>query len=221
MWREFGTPLLITSLYGLAIALLINLGFTSRLKCDWDHDATCFEKIGQDTQYYLSNSEETWWEVAFILIILLPITTAPYMLVECLKTYRVRYSDRFGSLADEAIFYLNYGRYTLIPAMPFLVLASADTGSISKGEDSGEDVVFVYTPFKHGAAGLHCKKSILNFDVVGPGVRLSTYVLLIFTVLSLTVGSLHARALGTKELGTCTLLSKWMVFHKNTSRPIR
>jgi hypothetical protein len=186
----------------------------------------CVKPMRQDAQYYFSNRKQSWWEAAFFAVILLPTATMPHMLVECLKTYRFRYSNQFGSLTGGAIFYLNWVRYMTIPFMFSLVLLGADTESTSKAEAFGEGAEFVFSPFspakrmEQRATGLHCEKSNLDFDIVGPGVRLSTYVLLIFTVLSLTVGSLYARTLGTKELGICTLLSKWKGCHKDTPRPM-
>ena len=230
MWKDFGTFMIfcltITFLWCLAAAILTNVGTTSRLKCDWDDDPSCVKTTSQNAQYYLKNDKEIWWELAFFIIILSPIATTPYMLAECLKTHRFRYSDRFEWLTGSAILYLDSGRYMTIPLMFALVLLVADTESISKAEGFGEGAVSFYIPFSSAkrteerATGLYCEKSNPNFDIVGPGVRLSTYVLLIFTVLSLTIGSWHARTLGTKELGICTLLSKWTVFHKDISRLI-
>lgn len=153
----------------------------------------------------------------------MPMSIAPHMVVECLRTYRTRGSDMLELLADTAIYYINVGKYTSISAMFVIVLLRADTGSISRAGDVGKEEVVDYRPFslaeriEQRATGL-CKKSDLNFDIVGPGVRLSTYVLLIFTVLSLTTGSLHTGTLGTKELGIFTLLSKWRVFQGHLAR---
>ena len=154
------------------------------------------------------------------MFVLMPISIAPHMVVECLRTYRTRGSDMLELLADTAIYYINVGKYTSISAIAVLVLLSPGTGSISRAGEAGKEVVTNYKPsplaerIEWRAAGL-CKKSDLNFDIVGPGVRLSTYVLLAFTVLSLTIGSLHTGTLGTKELGVCTLLSKLRIFRRH------
>lgn len=212
MWKAPLFHVTISGLNGLAIALLSSLGIRSQLQCDW-WDATCVETVGQDARYYLSEEKAILWEVLFTMVVLLPISTVPYMAVECLGTYRIRFSNLLESVADATLFYFNCGRYTSIPIMFALVLLRADTGSISRVGDLGKEMVFNHKPsslaerIEQRATGL-CKKSDLNLDIVGPGVRLSTYVLLIFTVISLTIGSLHTGTLGTKELGICTLLSK-------------
>ena len=203
----------------LAINVLLStplflLRFASELKCD-RHDATCVKAMRQDARHYISKHPERWWEFLFLLMIILPIAgSAPYMLAECLKTYRVRCSSLFQSLADEAILALSFERFLLILPMFALVLSGTTTGSIYLAEDSSKDGMSVYQPFslqkriEQRGTGLHCKKHDLNFDIVGPGIRLSAYALLIFTVLSLTIGTFHSRTLGTKELGICTLLSR-------------
>lgn len=52
-----------------------------------------------------------------------------------------------------------------------------------------------------------CYKSTPNADIVGSGVRWSTYVLLLFVFVSLSVASLHRQQSGTKELGCAVLIS--------------
>lgn len=215
-WQGPLFHVIVGALNAVAIALLVILGITSRLKCGW-WDATCVETVSQDARHYLSKQKEIVWEAVLVMFILMPISIAPHMVAECLRTYRTRGSDMLKLLADTAIYYINVGKYTSISAISVLVLLSPGTGSISRAGEVGKEVVTNYKPsslaerIEWRATGL-CKKSDLNFDIVGPGVRLSTYVMLAFTVLSLTIRSLHTGTLGTKELGICTLLSKLRIF---------
>lgn len=90
----------------------------------------------------------------------------------------------------------------------------AETWSISKAVVFGEKGIIVYRSFTSVMRDLlkvvkpQCMEHDLDFDIAGPGVRLSTYVLLAATNLSLTLGTFHAGTTGTKELGICTLLSR-------------
>lgn len=188
--------------------------------------ATCDEIVSEYPRPYKLKEKQFWSESASAIIFALPIHTVPYMLAEMLQSNGMRGSNLVTSLGgDISILNIQAGKYMTCVAMATVVLIGVDTMSISKGEVLGETTVVCYQSFStrsvlgssllsllYSSPEMNCEKQEIDLDIAGPGVRLSTYVLLACTTLSLLMGSFHAGETGTKELGICTLLSMYKVY---------
>jgi hypothetical protein len=204
-------------LWTLICIFVVRSKILSRIVCDPKHDK-CDETLDEVTRPYMAginNRRFIWSEYSMVGITLLPCLTVPYMLAEFLRTKRIRSFGLFESIADEAIVLLNTWKFIFVFAMAMLIERGTGTWTISKAVVFGEKSVVIYRPFTNAMRSVQmavkpqCTKHDLDLDIAGPGVRLSTYLLLAITNMSLTMGSFHGGITGTKELGICTLLSRF------------
>lgn len=97
----------------------------------------------------------------------------------------------------------NMQQRNLNPSDPVYPLQIQDGARIGSAISSGSMILRSFE------SPLECKglQDHPNPDIVGSGVRLSMYILLLTVFVSLFIGSFHSGPSGTKELGIATLIS--------------
>ena len=200
MWQEITIYIVFWSLLGLSISCLFGVE-NCRLE-----DPACATAIALHNPLYLVHIKDVFRLAGASIIITSPIYNALYMISEVLQSHGIR-SDGFLSYTKPRIsFMINYMRFVSgLGAAILIAIQGNSLIRVTRDEILGTPEVVLWTSLIYSGS----KEPKVDSDIAGPGVRFSTDILLGSTAVSLAIGSFHSAPTGTKELGICTLLSKY------------